>query len=248
MHEITITLDALTGNVLVEHPARLPTNLLEQLTDLLGAGRELACALPVELRQPMPATAREIASCTCVRVAGYSHNSLIEGPGRRSTVKFQGCDLRCRGCITPDSWDSTEGVLVTVGRLADVLLDPAFQRDGVSILGGEPFGQPGGLLALVWALRKRTCPHILVYSGYTYEALLRRSREIPAIRDVLNEVDMLIDGPYVEVLVDSAGPWTGSGNQRVIDLAASRQQGHLVCMEPSGAQRSVPQRLHTLHL
>ena len=71
------------------------------------------------------------------------------------------------------------------------------------------------LLALVVTLRSRGCDHILCYSGYTYEALRRRPK-IAAIGAVLDEIDMLIDGPYVSALADGAGPWTGSANQRVL--------------------------------
>jgi len=105
-----------------------------------------------------------------------------------------------------------------VDRLAIELLDPGHPRDGVSILGGEPFAQPDGLLALVLALRSGGCRHILCYSGYTYEALRRQAGWQPAIRAVLDEIDVLIDGPYVAALADGAGPWTGSANQRVLTL------------------------------
>jgi len=98
------------------------------------------------------------------------------------------------------------------------LLDPSHHRDGVTVLGGEPFAQPDGLLTLVLALRSGGCRHILCYSGYTYEALRRQAEWQPAIGAVLDEIDMLIDGPYVAALADGAGPWTGSANQRVLAL------------------------------
>lgn len=118
-----------------------------------------------------------------------------------------------------------------VERLADALLDPAYERDGVSILGGEPFLQPDGVLALVRALRVRGCPHIVCYSGHTYEALRRRALTQPAIGHILDEIEILIDGPYVEAAAERAGPWTGSGNQRVIDLVATRRSGWVVVLE-----------------
>jgi anaerobic ribonucleoside-triphosphate reductase activating protein len=102
--------------------------------------------------------------------------------------------------------------------VADALLDPSFERDGVTILGGEPFAQPDALLALVEALRARGCDHILCYSGFTYSGLRRRAQQSPAIGRVLDAIDMLIDGPFVSALVDGAGPWTGSANQRVLTL------------------------------
>ena len=119
-------------------------------------------------------------------------------------------------CITPDSWDPNRGTLVPVDRLVTALLDPAYQRDGISIVGGEPFAQPDGLWALVRVLRARGCQHILVYSGYTHERLRRMAERQPAIGSVLDEIDMLIDGPFLAARAAGAGPWTGSGNQRVL--------------------------------
>jgi pyruvate-formate lyase-activating enzyme len=105
-----------------------------------------------------------------------------------------------------------------------VLLDRAHERDGVSILGGEPFQQPEGLLALVRALRARGCDHILCYSGYTHRALRRRGERRHTMDAVLAEIDMLVDGPFVAALADDAGPWTGSGNQRVMAAVSSAER------------------------
>jgi anaerobic ribonucleoside-triphosphate reductase activating protein len=107
-----------------------------------------------------------------------------------------------------------------VDRLAEELLDPAYERDGISIVGGEPFDQADGLWALVQELRARGCGHILAYSGYTYQRLQRMAQRRPVIGDLLNGIQMLIDGPYVERLAAGAGPWTGSRNQRVLVLEA----------------------------
>jgi anaerobic ribonucleoside-triphosphate reductase activating protein len=113
-------------------------------------------------------------------------------------------------------------------------MDPAHDRDGVSILGGEPFQQPDGLLALVRALRVRGCRHILAYSGYTYERLRRMGERRPSVGVVLDEIDILVDGPLVAALADGAGAWTGSGNQRVIDLASTRATGRVALLDASG--------------
>ncbi len=220
MTDLTFILDPVTGAVLLEDPDRAPAGALAAATALLGTGRELGCARPPAILPPPVATAAEIAAATCVRVAGYYHQSLVEGPGRRSSALFQTCPLACKGCWVPHLHSPDGGALVPVERLADALMDPAHPRDGVSILGGEPFAQPEGLLALVRALRARDCPHLLCYSGYTYEHLWRWARRQPAIGAVLDELDMLVDGPYVERLAGEAGPWTGSGNQRVLTLVA----------------------------
>ena len=112
--------------------------------------------------------------------------------------------------------------------LAENLLDPGFERQGVSILGGEPFAQAEGLMALVKELRHRGCQHILCYSGYTLETLKAKAKHQSAISEVLADIDMLIDGAYVEALADGAGSWTGSGNQRVIDMRETRRAGQIV--------------------
>ncbi len=233
--EAVFTVDTVTGRLLLACPTDLPGALREELNRLIGPGKPLACAVPILLSTLPPVRLDEGANHPTVRIAGYWHDSLIEGPGRRSVVKLVGCPIHCRGCITPDSWDMAGGRAVEVDQLAAALLDPAYRRDGVSILGGEPFAQPDGLLALVRALRAGNCPHILSYSGYTYEQLRRMADLLPAIGSVLDEIDVLIDGPFVTSLAASAGPWTGSGNQRVIDLAAARRTGSraaIVAPEP----------------
>jgi anaerobic ribonucleoside-triphosphate reductase activating protein len=235
MPQLTTTLDPVTGSVLVEHPERLPRALREGLERMLGPGQELGCARPLRLLPPPAAPEEECAGRPCVRVAGYAHDSLIEGPGGRSSVLFAGCDLGCPGCWVPDLHPLEAGARVPVDRLAEALLDPRYRRDGVSILGGEPFLQPEGLLALVRALRSRGCPHIVCYSGHTYEALRRRAVRQPAIGQVLGDVEVLIDGPYVAALAESAGPWTGSGNQRVIDLVATRRTGRVALLDTDAA-------------
>jgi anaerobic ribonucleoside-triphosphate reductase activating protein len=229
--QLNITIDTLTNMVVVEEHYPFPDNLHASLADLLGTPKEIACGAPAEILAPPNVPPEEIGAGPCVRIAGYWHNSLIEGPGRRSTVKLQGCTIHCVGCITPDSWAPNLGHLVAVDVLAEVLLDRSNECDGISIMGGEPFFQPEGLLTLVRTLRRRGCRHILAYSGYTYERLRGMAKHTPAIGMILDEIEILIDGPYIAVLAESAGPWTGSGNQRVIDLVGTRQAGQVVLLD-----------------
>jgi anaerobic ribonucleoside-triphosphate reductase activating protein len=226
--ELTWIVDPTTGDLLVEG---LKAEEAPALTgDLLPSARELGCARPLTVLPPPISDPEEIEGSTSVRVSGYYYDSLVEGPGRRSCALLSGCDLHCPNCWVPQLHPADAGQLVAVTRLADALLHPAFRRDGVSLLGGEPFFQAKGLCALVWVLRERGCPHILVYSGYTYDRLRRMAENEQAIDAILSEIDVLIDGRYVETLADGAGPWTGSGNQRVIDLRATRQTGRLTLL------------------
>lgn len=201
--------------LLIEAPERLPDAVVHDLTGFLGSGQSIGCARPRELIFPPDQSANDSEQGPLVRISGYYHNSLIEGPGRRSCVLLSGCDLKCKGCWVPFLHPTDTGRLVSARRVAASLLDPAYERDGVSILGGEPTIQNEGLLALVRELRAMGCPHIVCYSGYTYETLLRRSVKEPALAAVLDDIEVLIDGPYREASADSAGPWTGSGKSRI---------------------------------
>ena len=96
----------------------------------------------------------------------------------------------------------------------DLLAQEGEPRDGVTILGGEPFLQAEGLLALVQSL-KQPGQHLTIYSGYTLEQLLARA-DADVVRNILALADVLIDGPFVKALAEGAGQWRGSTNQRVI--------------------------------
>jgi len=231
MSELIVTIDALTGTVLIEDHDDLPQRLRDSLAAFLGPGTEFGCARPLVVLPPPEAPERDGLGVIYLRVSGYYHNSLVEGPGRRSSLLVSGCELACRGCWVPFLHPTDAGTLIPVERLADALLDPAYKRDGVSILGGEPMQQPEGLLVLIRALRVRGCPHILVYSGYTYERLQRMAGQQSAIDAILDEIDVVIDGPYVQALSDGAGPWTGSANQRVIALVETRRVGRVVIVQ-----------------
>jgi len=233
MSEISFIVDDSLGAIVVEDNQGLSGEAFVLLKETLGAAREIACARPLEMTDPPVVVPEEEPEEVTVRIAGYYHNSLTEGPGRRSSVLFQFCPLKCKGCYVPELHSRTGGASISIKRLAALLLDPKFERDGITILGGEPFAQSKGLLALVRELRLKNCPHIICYSGYTLESLREKAQVQPEIGEILGDIDILIDGPYVESLASSAGLWTGSGNQRVIDLRATSRRGEIVLFDGS---------------
>jgi anaerobic ribonucleoside-triphosphate reductase activating protein len=186
--------------------------------DLLPPPRPVNCARPlpggVSPRPLTPAATMAAATSMLLRVARIYHGSVVDGPGRRSVVQVQGCPLRCPGCYVLDTHDPAGGVLLTVPNVLAAVLDPAgAPRDGVTVLGGEPFAQPVGLAALLRGLKAQRI-HTTVYSGYTVDAL--RARQEHGIRQALTLTDLLIDGPFVAAVSDGAGEWRGSRNQRLI--------------------------------
>ncbi len=151
-----------------------------------------------------------------VRVHRVYHGSVVDGPSRRSVLQVQGCPIRCPGCYVPETHDPDGGVQLLVREALELLLDPAGEpRDGVTVLGGEPFAQPRALAAVLRELEALGI-HRTVYTGHTFEVLRRRPE--PEVREALVLTDLLIDGPYVRRLSAGAGEWRGSRNQRLIPL------------------------------
>ena len=212
MTELTWIVDPTTGELTVEGLSLEEASRL--LGDLLPCPHRLDCARPlVSVPLPLPSDVAE-PTIAKLRVLRLYHGSVVEGPGRRSVLQVAGCPIRCKGCFVPQSHDPMGGVLLDVDRIVSALLDPVGEpRDGVSILGGEPFYQPTGLLALLRELKARGL-HTVVYTGYGLEAL--PSRPEPEVARALDLIDLLIDGPFIASLSSHAGEWRGSRNQRLI--------------------------------
>ena len=140
------------------------------------------------------------------------------GPGRRVAMWVRGCARRCAGCIAPELW--APGTPVAVESVARELLPLLAGADGLTISGGEPFAQAEALLALLARLRGDVDPEILIYTGYQYEEI--RAAE-GAGADLLNSIDILIDGPFAREQPNTR-QWRGSDNQRVWLLSPRAQR------------------------
>ena len=99
----------------------------------------------------------------------------------------------------------------------------------VTFSGGDPMYQPEGFAELARAIHEHTEKDIWCYTGFTFETLLANPRQ----RALLEQVDVLVDGPFVRTLRDESLLFRGSSNQRLIDVKASLLQGHAVLWQPS---------------
>ncbi|MET0645879.1 MAG: 4Fe-4S single cluster domain-containing protein [Pyrinomonadaceae bacterium] len=187
--------------------------------DLLTRAEAVNCGRPARVPPINTSLAPAESFDPTLRVYRVYHNSVVEGPGRRSVVQLSGCLLRCPGCYVQETHDPRGGVELTVSEVVDMVLDSHGEpQDGVTVLGGEPFLQPEGLAALLGALKERGL-HVTLYTGYTLEAL--RARGEATVEEALSHADILIDGPFVAQLSRNAGEWRGSTNQRIIYQPAS---------------------------
>lgn len=163
-----------------------------------------------------------------LRIAGYIDDSIVDGEGMRFTVFTQGCPHHCPGCHNPETWDESPsaGRYVDTGDLMSIIAQNPLLR-GVTFSGGEPFLQAAPLAELARAAH--AC-HLDVwsYSGYTCEELLAMAEARPEVRALLDDLDVLVDGPFVLAERDLSLRFRGSRNQRVLDMAATRRSGRAV--------------------
>lgn len=212
MKETTWIIDEATGVLTIEGLS--DRELARIASDLLPAPAQVNCARPVNT--PPTVTARSVPAQDepTLRVHRIYHGSVVEGPGRRSVAQLQGCVKKCVGCFVEETHPLDGGVSMSVSEVVELLLDPGGNpRDGVTVLGGEPFLQPDGLAVLLRELKSRQ-QHITLYSGYTLEEL--HTRPEPSVNAALMLADILIDGAFIAAQSRNAGEWRGSRNQRII--------------------------------
>jgi anaerobic ribonucleoside-triphosphate reductase activating protein len=164
-----------------------------------------------------------------MRIAGIMHESFVDGPGVRFVVFAQGCLHRCQGCHNRDTWDPAGGEQWSVRDLFRIIRRAPDSVKGLTLSGGEPFLQAGEMAELASLAHKRGMS-VVTYSGYVYEDLMDMARSDADIGHLLDETDILVDGPYVEKMRDIGLRFRGSSNQRIIDMGASRIQGRLVLL------------------
>ncbi len=169
-----------------------------------------------------------------MRIYGLVQDSIVDGPGFRFCCFVQGCPHRCPGCHNPDSHDPAGGKEMSVAEVErEMLKNPL--TDGLTLSGGEPFAQPEDCLALAKAAHAHGL-NVWSYSGWTFEHL--RDQGSAAQRALLRELDVLVDGPFLQSERTLSLPWRGSRNQRLVDVPASLRAGEAVTVPAEDGGKS----------
>lgn len=159
---------------------------------------------------------------------------IANGNGVRITLFVSGCTNHCEGCFQPETWDFDYGEPFTFETQQKIMemLEPHY-INGLTLLGGDPF-EPKNQAALLPFLRrvKSKYPNkdIWAYSGFTYEQL-KQDGSYPrcdVTDEMLELVDVLVDGRFVLALKDITLRFRGSSNQRIIDMKKTRESGTTV--------------------
>ena len=159
---------------------------------------------------------------------------IANGPGVRVSLFVSGCTHHCKGCFNEVAWDFGYGKPFTQETINEILtmLKPSYIR-GLTLLGGEPF-EPQNQKAIVELLRqiKGTMPDksIWAFSGYLFDRdiLSGRLGDWNVTQEYLSDLDVLVDGPFVEEKKNLSLRFRGSENQRLIDVPASLAAGQVV--------------------
>ena len=159
-------------------------------------------------------------------LSGIVSDSIVDGPGIRTTIFSQGCPHHCPGCHNPETWAFGCGTQVPVEGIVDIVKSNPLCR-GVTFSGGEPFSQAAGFAKLAVLLKEKGY-EVASYSGYTFEQLLAGTS---AQRDLLGQLDVLIDGPFRMEERSLELPFRGSKNQRILHVPTSLTEGRAVVVQ-----------------
>jgi len=151
-----------------------------------------------------------------IRIAGIVKESIVDGTGIRFSVFTQGCPHRCKGCHNSHTHDFKGGTETDVSEvITQFEQNPLL--DGITLSGGEPFCQAAACNELAKAAKKLN-KTVWCYTGYKLQELLKMTKTDEDIKNLLCNIDILVDGKFDETKTDHTLKFKGSKNQKIIDL------------------------------
>lgn len=150
-------------------------------------------------------------------------DSIVDGPGIRATVFSQGCPHHCPGCHNAHTWEFGIGHDIEPEAVLSMIRTNPLCR-AVTLSGGEPFAQAGEFARLA-RLLKAAGYEVAAYTGYTFEQLLNGT---PEQKQLLESIDVLIDGPFIQAEKSLELAFRGSKNQRILNVPQSLAKGEAV--------------------
>jgi len=155
-----------------------------------------------------------------IRLAGeITTDSIVDGEGIRSVIWCQGCIHNCPGCHNPETHDFNKGFLREVNEICKEIEELEFQ-DGITLSGGDPLCQIDACLEIAKFCQSIGL-NVWCYTGYKIEDLLKRCEKEHNLKELLENIDVLVDSPFILELKSYEVPFRGSKNQRLIDTKKS---------------------------
>lgn len=154
-------------------------------------------------------------------VADIVKNTIVDGVGFRTSLYLSGCDLRCEGCHNKELWDINSGYAMKIDEVLEKIMG---SFTNITFIGGEPMMQAEPLAVLAEKIKTNTCKDIWIYSGHTYEEILKNKKYFK----LLKFCDVLVDGRYDEKFFQNNLRFRGSTNQRIIDIKKSLIENEII--------------------
>ena len=161
--------------------------------------------------------------------ADLQSDSIVDGPGLRTVIWTQGCLHHCPECQNPQTWDFNGGGLVPVDEVLKAI-DELEDQTGITFSGGDPMYQPEACARIAKYCKEKGY-NIWVYTGFTYEELMKMAKTKPIYNEFLKYVDILVDGPFLIKERDLNLLFRGSRNQRLIDIPKTRKARKIVLLD-----------------
>lgn len=162
-----------------------------------------------------------------MNIHGIETDSMLNGDGLRVVLWVSGCNHHCPGCQNPQTWGTDSGREMRTDDI--VTMHRELEKDhvsGITFSGGDPL-HPANRDTINFLAKniKKQFPNktIWIYTGYLYEQV----KDLP----VMQYIDVLVDGEFIEGIADINYPWAGSRNQRIIDIRKTREKGEMVLYE-----------------
>ena len=159
-----------------------------------------------------------------LNVIDIIEGTTVDGPGLRTSIYFAGCEHHCPGCHNPQSWNPAAGRAISIDDLLRVV---EYNDFNVTFSGGDPFFQAERVAELAERISTELGKTIWCYTGYRWEDIAHSERFMPLLRNI----DVLVDGEFVEEKKNITLKFRGSENQRLIDVPASLRDRKAVLLK-----------------
>lgn len=155
------------------------------------------------------------------RILDIVEGTSVDGPGLRTSIYFAGCRHCCKGCHNPQSWDFDAGKLVSSEEIIEIV---RYNDFNVTLSGGDPLYHPKKIADLCRRIKEELGKEIWCYTGFTWEDIIADT----SFTELLQWVDVVVEGPFIESLRDTSLRFRGSSNQRIVDVQKSIAEGKAV--------------------
>lgn len=161
-----------------------------------------------------------------MKYLAIENGTIVDGLGYRLSVYFSGCIHKCEGCHNPSSWNCNNGYDFSDDVQNKVIneLNNNPLLDGITLTGGDPLFHDD-IVKFAKRVKEETHKTIWVYTGYTYESIPDR------VKDILNYVDVMVDGKFDKNLYKPGLKFKGSTNQRIINVCESMKLGEIIILD-----------------